>query len=287
MRGVVRYLLLFSTLSAPLSLWSIVQAEESGTYDQYFQEGLKAEANQKWADAVQFYALAMAKNPKSPWPKERLKSLFTNLQKAEQPIESYKLLLPNDLLDEFMKTGVIQEHYDAESAVNRLNTFIWAGVLALLATIGGLLLYFSLKSKAREDDVEIRRDRSDKKKAMNRQFQQHTNAQAEAGTPKASSPAAPKKDLKLSEQARANITGVVTNVKSLNFDLEKNKEITGAQKVDVEALQDSGVIEAFVKDWVTEVAVEQTDTGKFSKMTVDAVLLFDEDKVQENSGKKS
>lgn len=282
-RKILKAFFVAASVSFVGSSVECLAAAPGPTYDQIFQDGLKAEANQKWPDAIQYYVLAMAKNPKSPWPKERLKALFKALQKMELPVEPYKTLLPPELLEEFLKTGVIQEHYDSESAVSRLNTWMWAGVIGLVGLIGAILLYLSIRSARAERDQFDTETKTELKKVAARKAAA-TNARTldrttdPKGIPKP--PQLSKKETKITDQARANITGVVANVKSLNLDFEKIKEMTGEQKVDVEGLKDSGVINAFVQDWVTEVNIEQTQIGKFSKMTVDASLVFDEDKVE-------
>jgi hypothetical protein len=201
----------------------------------------------------------------------------------ELPVETYKSLLSPELLEEFNKTGVFKDHYDGEGAVRKLNTWMWAGAIGFVAFLGLALLFFSLRSSRAEKRQFDAETELEKKKSIAR-----VAASTAQKTSESKSPNIPanvnrgqnvsKKEVKINEQTRANITGVVANVKSLNLDENKISELTGGQKVDVDGLLDSGVLNAFVKDWVTEVNVEQTETGKFSKMTVDASLLFDDDK---------
>lgn len=265
-------------------------------YDDIFQDGLKAEADQKWADAIQFYVLAMAKNPKSPWPKERLKALFQKLQKEEISIVPYESLLSPELRDEFLKTGVIRTAYDSEKGAQDLNRYIWSAVVGGILLIGIVLIILMIKSRGSEREAErlqtaMRKDRRQTPRAPSSTGAiakpEFATGPAPTVLPETKSikrPEMAKKEVKLNEGARANITGVVANVKSLNLDEKKIDELTGARRVDLAGLSDSGVINALVEDWVTEVKIEQTDKGKFSKMTVDASLVFD-DNIDQGSGK--
>lgn len=245
------------------------------SYDTIFQNGLKAEASQKWADAIQFYMLAMAKSPETPWPKERLKALFKNLQKNSVPIDSYQNLLSQELREEFLRTGIIQSEYDQGAALSRLNLLVWGGVILFFLMVVGGLFYISFRKKADSDSEFTSKNTGSNRKRPNA----GSAAQAaKVGDQKPNAPpVAPRKDVKVSAQTRENITGIMSSVKSLSADEDRIQELTGSHRVDVDALEQSGVIQAFAEDLLSSVNIEETQQGKFSKMTVDASLLFDED----------
>ncbi|MBN8556043.1 MAG: hypothetical protein J0L93_11410, partial [Deltaproteobacteria bacterium] len=83
-----------------------------------------------------------------------------------------------------------------------------------------------------------------------------------------------KRDVKITEKMRGEIDDIFKSVKSLNNDQPVTNE-TGS--VNIEALKDSGVIQAFAGSMVSEVTSEEFPEGKFSKMTLEASLLFDDD----------
>ncbi|MBN8555866.1 MAG: hypothetical protein J0L93_10515 [Deltaproteobacteria bacterium] len=96
-------------------------SEDKRSYDELFQNGLKAEATKEWSEAIQYYLLANAKAPDSPWPKERIQAVFKALQKSGQSIAAIETLLPTEMSQDFRNRGIITDNYDSNVALKNLN----------------------------------------------------------------------------------------------------------------------------------------------------------------------
>ena len=245
--------------------------EDKRSYDELFQNGLKAEATKEWSEAVQYYLLANKKAPDSPWPKERIQAVFKALQKSGQSIAALETLLPIEMSQDFRSRGIISDHYDSNVAMKNLNYSIWGGIVAALGLIFGGLFYLTRKSKKEEEEEEALRTslfsrKAEKKAGKASEKSKESKNLNETG--------AIKRDVKITEKMRDEIDGIFNSVKSLS---EEQGVTSDTGSVNIEALKDSGVIEAFAGSMVSEVTTEESPEGKFSKMTLEASLLFEED----------
>jgi hypothetical protein len=253
------------------SLSAETAKETQASYDQMFQSGLKAEAAREWSEAIQFYLSAQAKSPQSPWPKERIQAIFTSLQKSDQQVALLETLLPPEMSAEFRKKGIIKDDYDHEADVSKLNFYLWGSLIFIFLAAGFGLFYLSSRSAKQEAEEAKLRTSVFAKKAAPKAKSVEGKIPKESAVPRETG--ALKKDVKITDKTRTEMDGIFSSVKSLAEESPKSE--TGS--VDIEALNTSGVIEAFAQSMVSDVTSEESKYGKFSKMTLEASLLFDDD----------
>ena len=261
--GALRWVAFIAALSWGAE--SVVAEKPSSEYDQIFQKGLVAEAGKNWTEAVQYYLQAQEKAPTSPWPKERIIAIFKNLNEQGQSTLAIEVLLPSAMQDEFKARGFIRTSYDQESVLKKFNQLIWGGLISLLL-LAGIFLTVALFRKRNVDRVEL------VKVAKPKKVLDLKDKKAVPSEPQ-------KKEVTITEKTREEMSDLIGNVKSVTREFKISKE----QKVDIEGLRDSGVIDALSEDWVSKVSSEDSPEGKFSKMMVSAELIFEEEEEKKGS----
>lgn len=243
-----------------------VRAENpSSQYDELFQNGLKAEAAKNWSDAIQFYLKAQSASPQSPWPKGRIVAILKELTEKGQTTDNLVVLLPQEMQDDFLRSGVLKANYDEKGAIDQLNLYIWGGIVAFILLIGGTLAYFIFHQKKQEEHEAYLSSIRTKPRAP---APSSGSATSKVVSPKQE--LTQKKDMHITEDTRNEISGIFQSITSVQSAEIKEEE------VDVDALHQSGVLEALAQTMISEVQTEDAKEGRFSKMTVEAALLFDE-----------
>ncbi len=266
-RGFLKTILLIGLVPA-----SVIG--ETLSYDQLFQRGLESENEQNWTEAIQYYLEAGKANPKAPWTEQRIAAIFKKLQELGEPLARYEVLLPFEMLEKFRKSGVIKQNYDRAGALRRLNFLIWGSIVFLLLVVAGVVGYIVFKKQSSEEErlLSLRQGpkRPQGQRAAGGEFVSKTNSGVGF-----------KKETKITEKTREEISGIFSSVKSLTG----TQESPPAEEIDLEGLRQSGIVQALAQNLVTEVSVEEAQDGKFSKMTVEASLLFDDEKAEEVESK--
>lgn len=89
-----------------------------------------------------------------------------------------------------------------------------------------------------------------------------------------------KVDAVLTEKTREEMFEMISQVKSLTQEIQRPRlEEIDLSDEEVKKLNDSGVVRGLIETLMTEVQVEESNGEKFSKMTLDASLFFDESDV--------
>ena len=261
-----RLLFLCLLLAAPLGF---AQNPAPETYESLLNKGLKAEALRQYADAITFYVGAYRISPQSIVVNERLTAIFTEIKANGGETREFEILLPPNLRDEFLKSGVLKTSRDDAAFLKKMTLIFW--VVAGLVVLGILMGLIWLIKRRGQEPVE------EKKFSTNVSPTRKVAARASSG---------PKKEVKITEKTREDISGIMeTGHKSITSaqprpDLSKVPEELGS------AIQDSEVVQALAGTMLTEVSTEQTETGKFSKLSIEAGLVFEDADLEDLKEKK-
>lgn len=251
-----------TTLGLLLSLF-VGQAQPQLTYEQALNQGLKAEGLRQWPEAISFYVQAIKLQPQNPLPRDRLISVFRDLKSQGQSTTELEILLPEDIKFQLSKLGAIETAADQAASLRRMNIIFWSvAAFIVLAILGGLLWLFLRQRRDDEDEPKFSTRVSPKKKGPG------TEASKTTGE-------TPRKDLVVTERTREQMKDVIAGVKSIPLPSKASEPVTAEQMND---LKESEVLSALAQTMISEVETEETDLGRFSKMTIEAQLIFDDEK---------
>lgn len=242
---------------------SKVCVAQSSDYEKYLNEGLRAEGMGSYPDAVNAYLKALQADPKSRTPKDRIFAIFKEMRSKRKPTTELEVLLPLDVRDELVAAKILRSDLEHKEAAEWMTIVFWGFVaLALvLAMMVSIWIYGRIQKSREEKAFSTRQSQSTK---QTRPVKSDTGPVA-------------KRETKITEKTRQEMTNVITGVKSITSaqprpDLTPPEELQKA----AEALQSSEVVSALAGTLVSEVATDQTETGKFSKLSLDGTMLFDE-----------
>lgn len=239
------------------SFFMVFSAQAAETYDQLLNEGLKAEGLRQNAEAISFYIKAAAANPRATLPKERIISIFRDLKERNEPTTELEILLPEDLKRDLSQIGVLRTTQDDAASLRTMNLIFWSVAgLVVVGLLGGLFVLF-LRSR-REDDAP----KFSTKKTPKRMVPVQSTAI--------------KKEVKVTQKTKEQMSGIIASVKSLGAPEATTPATPEKQAEEIKALQDSEVLQALAETMISEVSVEETKDGKFSKLSLEASLIFDE-----------
>ncbi len=89
-----------------------------------------------------------------------------------------------------------------------------------------------------------------------------------------------KVDAVLTEKTRDEMFEMISQVRSLTQEIQRPKpEELDLSDDEIKKLNESGVVRGLIETLMTEVQIEESNGHKFSKMTLDASLFFDESDV--------
>jgi len=84
----------------------------------------------------------------------------------------------------------------------------------------------------------------------------------------------------MTEKSREEIKDIMSSVSSLTQQLKRPESIEPEpSEEEIVELKESNIVQALAETLITEVKVDETDQGRFSKMTLDASLFFGESDV--------
>jgi hypothetical protein len=113
-----------------------------------------------------------------------------------------------------------------------------------------------------------------------------TTAPSSIAPPKMTGPAnlppgfAKPKPAAMTEKSREEIKDIMSSVSSLTQQLKRPESIEPEpSEEEIVELKESNIVQALAETLITEVKVDETDQGRFSKMTLDASLFFGESDV--------
>jgi hypothetical protein len=94
--------------------------------------------------------------------------------------------------------------------------------------------------------------------------------------------AVPIPDMVITSKTREEITGIISKVKSVTPTAPEvsPEELKAIRENQIQKLEDSGVVEALAGNLVSKVDTDTTAQGKFSKMTLEASLIFDDEELK-------
>jgi len=173
-------------------------------------------------------------------------------------------------------------------AVHRYSLYFWGAVVALLALGAGTFIYYGRIKKdpnrALRTDLQKKRKRPSAPKKLIPQIRSEPDEDSRGDLPglpnfgglsKVSEMYSPPSSVKnvVTPQTREIMKGLFRSVSSLK---SSNDERPATSVVAQEELEGSPVVDALAQTMVSEVITETRPTGRYSNMTVDASLVFDE-----------
>jgi hypothetical protein len=251
--------------SALIFCWASVLSAEPNLQN-IIKEGLQAEALKEYPQALEKYGQVLQMAPQNSLARSRIIAIFKSLSEQNQPTDHLTPLVAEDILDELRGLGYIKSLEDQQAILKKMTTVFWSVVAVVVLLIAGFLFYVFKRSRA-EDEAKA----FSTNKSLSEFKRTATNANRSVDH---SLEAFSKRESVITDKTRKEITSVITGVKSL----------TGAQprpanldaEPPAEPIENSEVVAALAQTLVTDVSSEQTDQGKYSKMTIDASLIFDE-----------
>ncbi len=247
-----------------------VRAERvSDSYDFHLNEGLKSEALKNWPDAVAAYMRAIEKDPRAALPRERIVSIFKSLKSKRESTQAIELLINVEIKNELVLAGVFQPVEADQSSLTVMSYVFWGSAFIVLLIVA-ISLGMMFRKKQAEFDAE-------KEKLYERTTGGHRRSTVQ---PKADRPDVPrlKKDVKVTDQTKSEMTDLISNVKTLTGTQARPDwtEAPAVQQEQIKALESSEVLQALAQTMLSEVTTENAPEGKFSKLSLDASLVFDE-----------
>lgn len=239
---------------------AVKAAETPNRYRENMKSGLAAETNRDYPAAIAAYVQAYQERPTEKLPKQRLEAIFQSLINQKLSTEPYEILLPKALADDFIQRGLLTPKMDAQMAESKLSRIIWmvvGGVLLLGAMVIGFILYRIRESENDSGSTVQSRRKSGSK------------------SPKPGSSPFPKKETIVTEKTRENMTGLIGSVKSIQTSSDTGD--TSKDEINSKGLEESGLIQTMAQDMVSQVTSDGESHQKFSKMSLDASLIFDDE----------
>ncbi len=176
------------------------------------------------------------------------------------------------------------EALDSNAGLDPLALFddpIFLGLISV-AVIFGILILIHKIAKAQSANSENSKplDRPSSSPRKRRRLLQ-SESQFEGESKASGNEFRPVSEVHVTEKTRQEITGIIAGVKSVTGAQTVTKEqLEAIREGQKEMLESSGVMDAFVEDFVSKVESEETKSGRFSKMTLEAGLIFDSEELQ-------
>jgi|GEM_PF-3602333 len=246
------------------SLWA-----DQSPYEKNFQKAIEQETAENWSAAIQYYLDAMKVDPSQPFPRQQIIRIFQQKLRAGKSIDALRTILPKKLEDEFQMAGVFQLQAVKDKGISPLwNYLIWGFVfLALTGIVGGLFWLIRKKEKKEQEIAENRTS-----------FRRPIAPIQKEKAAKPLFPLQPKKESVITEKTREEIDQMISTVTSVTSEM-KRPDYQAMNEEEMEALKDTDLIRSLAQTLVSDVVSEDDPAGKYSKMTVDGSLIFDEEDV--------
>ncbi len=287
-----------------------LQAQE---YESEFRSALEQEAARNWSAAIQHYLAARRADGSKSFPEDRIKSIFSELLRAGENTQPLRILLPMELDQKFEREGVYsREPVESTNSFSWIGYLVWSligGGLLLGLGFLGLTVYYQRSvspTKARVPSGTAR------PRYESTSAQSSTSVHRSGGSPpirssgsppirSAGSPPRPPsvretsekpimtgsvpvpsglgkpKSSAMTEKSRDEIQEVMSSVSSLTRELKHSKvEKVEESEDEVVQLKESDIVQALAETLISEVKVDETQQGRFSKVSLDASLFFDE-----------
>lgn len=284
-------------------------ALQAQDYETAFRRALEEEAAQNWSAAIQFYLEASRTDPSKTFPEGRIKSIFGELLRRGENTQSLRILLPLELDQRFEREGVYS--LDGTPPVKEsswIGYVIWSIVgIGLLIGLGflGLSLYhqretsspqmkpMSRRTPVRSEAVKVKFSAAIPRSppvsgvTIQKSSTTKTGAPPDIASPKMTGSTnlppgfAKPKPAAMTEKSREEIKDIMSSVSSLTQQLNRPESIEPEpSEEEIVELKESNIVQALAETLITEVKVDESDQGRFSKMTLDASLFFGESDVE-------
>lgn len=284
--GMVRELILSLAIFSSCSIGGALSAStDEAAYDEAIERALMAEASEDWKGAIEAYLEARKHAPNIPFPAQHIaRILRARLQEGEE-VDRYRALLPEDLDHRLERDGVY--HLEGERVRRDFskfwNWFIWGGLLLVILAGGAFFLkqffqkeHQQIAKKGRQKNEQVASTQANQAAETPREEKKETSGGA---------PVPKKVEAVVTEKTREEMQDMFSSVRSLTGE-QKREEAWNEEELDQEArekLENSGILHSFAEALVSQVKIEESEYGKFSKMSVDASMLFEEgEKVDES-----
>lgn len=253
-------------------LGSLTSSLSASKYEELFQKGFEQETAKNWSAAVQWYLEAIKQDPLQPFPRNRLERIFHDRLKAGESIETLRALLPPELENEFEQKGFFRLGGPKREPISILyDVLIWG---SLIAVVLGIAWYIFRRFRRETEKEEEEAFYASVKKT--RIVPSDTGSQKRPDIPLK---AKAKKDAVVTEKTRDEIEGLFDNVSSLTQEMKRPDFAEEVSEEKMEELQESEVVKALAQTLLSDVKVEEKEGHKYSKLSMDASLLFDESDV--------
>ncbi len=190
---------------------------------------------------------------------------------------------------EWLQTLLISFHdFKAEILAGYYSTWmlITMGLFTLIIVIciGALIFHYVIRPKLDEISLQKIRSAPVKSKSKQKKFSSKIT-EAEFNAPSViTKELKMKKNSMVTEKTREQIAQVVDSVKTFSFDGRTRVAPSPEGRAQIEKkLDDSELILGLAQTLISEPVIDQTSDGKFTKMTIDGALLFEDEMIDSNS----
>lgn len=246
-----------------------VESQISSEAQMLYSEGLKAERGKKWSEAVKLYSRAWEKGDSRAERRSIL--LFKFLRRQDADLTDLKSVFT-------AKQREVLNSYEASEGSETfsedplyLNPFLQA-LAALLLASAAVYFWKYRRQKALDAFKNLKEQIGSVQKYFKHKKVESPEV-ASSAEPKINSVKLPKGTF-VSEATKLKIQSMFDTVNTLQ------NPNTSAPDIDTDGLETSGIIEVFSKELLSEVKSVDSSSGKFSKMTIDAELVFGDDEEQ-------
>jgi len=245
-------------VSSAFFLQEPILAEENP--QSILQQALQAEALREYPEAVRGYEQVLRLAPENPIARTRIIAIFKALTEQGQSTEHLVLLVSPDVLDELRSLGYVKNIKQEADWLKKLTVIFWSVLATAVVMIVGFVIYTFRKSRNQDDEGVF---------STNKRLSAFRRANLEN-----SKEAFSKRESVITDKTRQEITSVISGVKSITGVQPRPPDFQSL--AEAEDFENSGVVTALAETMISNVSSEQTDQGKFSKMSLDASLVFDE-----------
>jgi hypothetical protein len=239
-------------------------------YQKNLDEGLKAEARGDFVQATASFVKAYQADPKKSVPRDRIIMMISDWRAKGRSLAEIEKQLPVDLHDDLVRRGILSRATEKASQTSVLYQALAAlGILLLITVVILVVKHRSRAEQVQNETTSIRR-----------------KTQKPSPNPSAGASAAvnvPRKEATVTPRMREEISELISRVRSIPESVQQER--TDESEKQQQILEESGVLQALAQTLVSEVEIDQTEQGKYSKLSIDALLLFDEE-IKARSDKK-
>lgn len=251
-----------------------VSFSQTNKFDAAFNEGLKQEREGNQTEAIKFYLQAMEISRRNDLPRKRIEAIFRRRLERGESISDLKVLLPDHLISDLEIKKVFEvEPIRVVKAKEQASYLFWVLVALVVLGAAGLLFFKAWKKKKEEEEESFF--------ATVKKTRIVPSSTGQQPRPSGLAPSAKKSDLKpiVRQETREEIEGMIEGVTSLTSEMKRpNFEALSEEKR--AELESTDLVKALASTLLSEIKTREQEGHKYSRLTMDASLLFEEEDVE-------